>query len=173
MKEKIIEEMMKTEGRKLFNMVLRMIRQRQEAEDLFQEVFTSFYQNVDKVNPAAQKSYLYKIAYNKTLNRIKKIKRQHNFIEAKIFEPAIESEPDQTDRNQLIKSCLAQLKPVDALLIDLQFYQQKSYKEISEITGYSVGSIDSRLVRAKRKLRLILEKQGINKVQEDRLSAVL
>lgn len=173
MKEKIIEEMMKTEGRKLFNMVLRMIRQRQEAEDLFQEVFTSFYQNVDKVNPAAQKSYLYKIAYNKTLNRIKKIKRQHNLIEAKIFEPVIESEPDQTDRNQLIKSCLAQLKPVDALLIDLQFYQQKSYKEISEITGYSVGSIDSRLVRAKRKLRLILEKQGINKVQEDRLSAVL
>jgi RNA polymerase sigma-70 factor (ECF subfamily) len=173
MKEKILEEIMKREGRKLFNMVLRMVRQREEAEELLQEVFTSFYNNLDKINPPARTSYLYKIGYHKTLNRIKKMKRERNLYQTQLEKPVAGSEPDQSLRNEIIKKALSQLNPAEALLIDLQFYQKLSYKQISEITGHSVGSIDSRLVRAKRKLRGILEKMGIKNVQENKYEAVL
>lgn len=173
MEEKRLEELFKTEGRKLFNMVLRMVRQREEAEDLYQEIFTSFYQNMERVEPKAYKSYLYRTAYNMTLNRIKKLKRINSKQQSQLFEPVYHEERKPEKRNQMIKDSLAELKPAEALLIDLQFYQKKSYQEISEITGHSTGSIDSRLVRAKRKLRQILLKKGIKNVQEDQFTAVL
>jgi len=166
MKEKILKELMDSEGGKVFNMILRMVRNREDAEDLFQEVFTAFYQSLDKVQPEARKSYLYRIAYNKTLNRISARKRQLKLIEKQKVVPKIADEPDQNKRNMLIRDSLAILKPKDALMIELQYYQQKSYQEIAEITGYSVGSVDSRLVRAKKKLRMILENMGIKSLQD-------
>ncbi len=173
MKEIILEEIMSEEGRKVFNMILRMVRNREEAEDLFQEVFTAFHQNLANVQPEARKSYLYRIAYNKTLNRIKTIKRGQKFVKTQFDQPILEKEPAQEKRNALIRESLGKLKTSEAFLIELQFYQSKSYQEISEITGYSVSSVDSRLVRAKRRLREILEKMGINNLQDNQLSAVL
>lgn len=173
MKEKILKELMKSDGSKVFNMILRMIRNREDAEDLFQEVFTSFYQHLDRVSEGAEKSYLYRIAYNKTLNMISSRKREYKMIDKQKHLPVIEAEPDTKKRNEIIRESLAELKPKDALLIDLQFYQGKSYQEISEITGYSTSSVDSRLVRAKRKLRNILDKRGIKKVQDNLAESVL
>lgn len=171
-KEKILNELMKSDGSKVFNMIRRMVRNREDAEDLFQEVFTAFYQHLDNVADGAEKSYLYRVAYNKTLNRISSRKRELKLIEKQKLIPKVEEEPDQEKRNILIRDCLAQLKPKDALLIELQFYQKKSYQEISEITGYSLSSVDSRLVRAKKKLRVILEKNGIQKLQDNIETAV-
>ncbi|MCF7911143.1 MAG: RNA polymerase sigma factor [Candidatus Cloacimonetes bacterium] len=173
MKEKILEEMMKNEGKKVFNMILRMVRQRQEAEDLYQEVFTAFYHNLGKVQPVAYKSYLYRIAYNKTLNQIKSRQRDLKFMLKQFNQPGIEEDSDPEQRNIMIRESLALLKPEEALLIELQFYQGKSYQEISEITGYSESAVDSRLVRAKRKLRELLERRGINNLQEKQFAAVL
>lgn len=175
MKEKILAEVMENEGKKVFNMILRMVRQRQEAEDLFQEVFMAFYENIEKVQESALKSYLYRIAYNKTLNKIKARKRDIRFMMGQLNQPQIENEKENAieNRNKLIRESLALLKPQEALLIELQFFQGKSYREISEITGKSESAVDSRLVRAKRKLHEILESKGINKLQDNLLAAVL
>lgn len=173
MKEEILREMMKNEGSKVFNMILRMLRQREDAEDVFQEVFTSFYEHLEDVKPEARGSYLYRIAYNKTLNRIAARKRKYKMLARQKQEPQVHKEPDTEKRNRLIRDSLARLKPVDALLIELQFYQKKSYREISDITGLSMGSVDGRLVRAKRRLREILHKMGIENLQEDRAEDVI
>jgi RNA polymerase sigma-70 factor, ECF subfamily len=172
MKEKILEEMMMSEGKKVFNMILRMVRDRQDSEDLFQEVFSSFYKSLDRINPEARRSYLFRIAYNKTLNKIKKKKRQQFFSNSILKQPSIAPEPDNDQRNALIRESLAKLDPTEALLIDLQFFQNKSYREISEISGFSISAVDTRLVRAKKKLREILEKEGIKNLQDNQLSAV-
>ncbi len=173
MKEILLKKFMDEEGRKVFNMILRMVRNREETEDLFQEVFTAFHQNLANVQPEARRSYLYRIAYNKTLNRIKTIKRSHKLLQNQLNQPVLQKEPSQEKRNALIRESLGKLKATEAFLIELQFYQGKSYQEISEITGYSVSSVDSRLVRAKRKLRDLLNRSGINNLQESQLSAVL
>ena len=175
MKEKILEDLMEKEGKKVFNMILRMVRQRQEAEDLFQEVFLAFYHNIDQVQESALKSYLYRIAYNKTLNQIKARKRDLKFMMGQLNQPQIEDEKESVieKRNKLIRESLALLKPQEALLIELQFFQGKSYREISEIIGKSESAVDSRLVRAKHKLHDILKSNGINKLQDNLLAAVL
>jgi len=54
---------------------------------------------------------------------------------------------------------MAELPVKMSLLIELKIYQKKSYKEISEETGYSIKAIESQLVRAKKKLRKIIEKR--------------
>ena len=175
MKEKILEELMENEGKKVFNMILRMVRQRQEAEDLFQEVFMAFYENIEKVQESALKSYLYRIAYNKTLNKIKGRKRDLKFMMGQLNQPQVAAEKESVvgKQNKLIRESLALLKPQEALLIELQFFQGKSYREISEIIGKSESAVDSRLVRAKKKLHDILESKGINKLQDNLLAAVL
>jgi RNA polymerase sigma-70 factor (ECF subfamily) len=177
MEEEIFREYVSGEGRKVFNMILRMVRNREDAEDLFQEVYMAFYENIDRVNEKAQKSYLYRIAYNKTLNKISSRKREMKIKDIHwshaISEAECDPEPEAEERNRLIRECLGLLKPKEALLIELQFYQGKSYKEISEVTGYSTGSVDSRLVRAKKKLHDILESRGINKLQENQQEVVI
>ena len=53
----------------------------------------------------------------------------------------------------MIKKCLQQLSMEDAFIIELQFYQKMNYKEIAKTLECTVSAVDSRLVRAKRKLK--------------------
>ncbi|MDP8267118.1 MAG: sigma-70 region 4 domain-containing protein, partial [Candidatus Tenebribacter davisii] len=61
---------------------------------------------------------------------------------------------------------LSQLKPEEALIIELQFYQKMNYKQIAETLETTQSAVDSKLVRAKKKLINIINEQ--KKMQEDR-----
>ncbi|MDP8201232.1 MAG: sigma factor-like helix-turn-helix DNA-binding protein, partial [Candidatus Tenebribacter burtonii] len=65
---------------------------------------------------------------------------------------------------------LSQLKPEEALIIELQFYQKMNYKQIAETLETTQSAVDSKLVRAKKKLIKIINAQ--KKMQEDRPNIV-
>jgi len=169
MNEKNFEVLLKKEGKKVYNYLLKMLRNKEDAEDIMQETFVGFYKKMDSINEKAYKSYLFRTAYHKALNHIKKrdknSKHEVNYSEMEQFQ-SNESGSDES-KNLLVKSALAELKPQEALLIELQYFQKMSYKQIAETLETTTSAVDSKLVRVKKKLIKIINEQ--KKTQENEL----
>lgn len=158
MKKNRYENIVQKESKKLFNYLLKTLRNREDAEDIFQETFLAFYNNIDRVNPSTYKSYIFTTAYHKALNLIRKRKNNKEFAteNAENFQTKKEEKPKE--KNLIVKEALSQLTQEEALIIELQFYQKMSYKEIAKSLNTTEPAIDSKLVRTKKKLRKIIKK---------------
>ena len=74
--------------------------------------------------------------------------------------PGTEDEHLREETARTVREAMAQLPPRQALCIELYFYYDLKYSEISEITGYPVNTIKSHVFRAKRILRERLGETG-------------
>lgn len=166
------EVLIQNEGKKVYNYLLKILRNKEDAEDILQETFIAFHKKMSLVKESSYKSYLFRTAYHKALNLIKKRNAKNklvtNYHEMEHFsEKTIEN---SEQKNELVKDALSQLKPEEAILIELQFYQKMNYKQMAEILETTQSAVDSKLVRAKKKLIKIINEQ--KKMQENRPSIV-
>ncbi len=152
---------------KIYNYLLKFTRQKEDAEDILQEVFIKFMDKRDNINEGAYESYLYRSAHNQAINYLKKKKTEKKSIQKlEIEESIMDEDPEEAGNSLRLKNAFKQLNPKHLLVLDLQYYQKKSYKEIAEIMQTTPSAIDSMLVRAKRELRKII-------LQESRSDSVL
>lgn len=146
---------------KLFNYVLKFVRQREDAEDVLQSVFIAFYDKMEGIDSDKISPYLYRACHNNSLDYLKKRKREISFPNLDFNNIAdLGSEEKENLYKDIIKYALAEIPAKMSLLIELKIYQKKSYKEISEETGFTIKAIESQLVRAKKRLRKIIEKKA-------------
>ncbi|MCD6177219.1 MAG: RNA polymerase sigma factor [Candidatus Cloacimonetes bacterium] len=166
------EVLLQNESKKLYNYLLKILRNKEDAEDILQETFIAFHKKMNSVKESSYKSYLFRTAYHKALNLIKKRNAKNklvtNYQEMEHFED--KQSKNNQQQKELIKDALSQLKPEEALLIELQFYQKMNYKQIAETLETTQSAVDSKLVRAKKKLIKIINEQ--KKMQENNLSIV-
>lgn len=153
------EEFLKTNEQRIYRYLVSLLGNETDAQDLMQMVFIAFYEHIDRIEEVTAVSYVYKIAYNKSMTFIK---QRNRFISAdpKSFEylrdkPQAEPKPDY----QPLLEAIRDLPPRLASVIQLQYYEKLSYKEISTQLGISVKAVESLLVRAKKILRKKLMKE--------------
>lgn len=154
----------------------RMLSDREEALDIAQEVFLSAYRNLDGFRGESSLStWLMKIAANRCLNRIRqrtsRSAREISWPEPATsgdptFEPSApeEGRPDRIAENREAGKVLEQaLQRIDAesrrlmLLSDVEGF---TYEEVAAMAGIPVGTVKSRLHRARTALRKILAPAG-------------
>ena len=157
------ESILRKENKKIFNYLLKILRNREDAEDILQETFVAFYQKMETVNEEAMLSYIYRTAHNKALNLIKKRKRKldTNYSEMEHI-PEDDKDKQEYKKSKLVRRAFKLLPEKYSILLEMQFYQKMSYKEISEIMEISERAVDSRLVRAKKKLKKIISQEMKN-----------
>ena len=176
--ERAFQEMVHTYQDRIFGLVYRMIGNRQEAEDIAQEVFISVHRGIANYRGEGRfYTWLYRIASNTCKNRIKYLKGRNFHRASDIDEtPAAHTQgdagpvhplqsvvpgPEATvvgDRlERAIQAEIAQLEPEHRLLIVLRDIQGLSYAEIITITGLQEGTLKSRLHRARLALKVRLE----------------
>lgn len=159
------ENLLDKEGKKVFNYLRKILRNNEDAEDILQETFISLYKRIDFIKEEAIETYLYRTAYHKALNLIRKRKTYSKFnINISSMENIEQVEKKEEADNSDINNALAELSVEYATLIELKYYQNKSYKEIAEILDLTVSAVDSRLVRAKKKLKKIIIKRSKKKL---------
>jgi len=166
------EVVLHNESKKIYNYLLKMLRNKEDAEDILQETFIAFHKKMNSVKESSYRSYLFRTAYNKALNFIKKRDTKNKLVTNYNEMEHFEDRPTESSENQneLINNALAQLKPNEALLIELQYYQKMSYKQIAEVLETTPSAVDSKLVRAKKKLMKIITEQ--KKTQENKPTIV-
>ena len=167
------EDILRSENKKIFNYLLKILRNKEDAEDILQETFLAFYKKMDVVSDDTYISYLYRAAHNKALNHIKKKKRNNKFSTnySEMEHLAGEDIDNSFDelKNDTVRKAITKLAPKYSLLLELQFYQKMSYKEIAERLDITIGAVDSKLVRAKKKLKkIIMQDSEQNGVFKDR-----
>lgn len=164
------EKLMREKGNKIYYFLLKMLRNTEDAEDIMQETFLAFYQKVDNVKTGFYEAYLFRTAYNKALNKIKKRKKGYEVKEENLdqLEISLIKENNSEKRNYgFVKNLIENLPKNQKAALILQFYNKKSYKEIAEIMQTSTSAVDALLVRAKRKLKKMIvatknQKKGVN-----------
>lgn len=148
----------------IFRAALRMLNDRNEAEDITQSTFVKAYENLGSYDPRYKFfSWLYRIGINESINALK---QRHAHEELTESVAAGGKGPDElyADRELEgnIKSCLMMLKPEYRTVLVLNHYQELSYQEISSVLDIPVKTVKSRLFTARQMLREIVLKRKVS-----------
>lgn len=149
----------------VFTLALKMLNNREEAEEIAQDTFIKVYNSLNKFKGESKFStWIYKVTYNTCLDALKKKKKQQNvtYIEdfsehqTKTLENILDS-IDEKERNQAIQDCLEELPSDEAFLLTLYYFDDQSIEEIAKVMNISTSNIKVKLFRTRKKLASILK----------------
>lgn len=133
-----------------------------EAEDLMQETFARVFRALPRFKPderASLSTWILTIAYRLTLNAIRR--RKFKFVQISEAELAAPGCADEELHQKLIEQVLVntvlQLPPDFRAVFLLSDYHDLTYDQIASVVGTRVGTVKSRLFRARREVRKALE----------------
>jgi len=149
----------------VYRIAMRMLRDRRDAEDASQEVFMRVYRSIESHDPTRPIApWISKITYNVCLKRISK----KSGVEKKEFalstdnpaeEISLNTPETQLTKKQMantIEKALDRISAQDRALIAMRYSEGFTDSEIAESTDMPVGTVKTRLHRARGKLRKIL-----------------
>ena len=153
----------------VFTLVMRHVNNREQAEELAQDVFVKAYKYLaDFKGHSKFSTWLYTIVHTTCLSHLRKKTDTAIFPGDDILFAAADSrntgEPaahrlEQRTQQQLLELSIRQLPDTDAELITLFYQAEQSIEEIAMITGLTPGNVKVRLLRARQKLKGILEQR--------------
>jgi len=156
---------------KVLNTCFRFLNNKEDAEDLAQEVFLTVYRSIgDFRGDSKLSSWIYRIAVTRSLdayrkkNRKKRFAKMQRLIGLKENDDALQisdthtpsTELEDKERAAILQQALNGLPENQRTVIMLNKYEGFSHKEIADIMGTSVSSVESLMHRGKQKLRTAL-----------------
>ena len=144
----------------MYNTCCRMMNSQSEAEDMLQEAFTEAFMKLHTFRyESAFGAWLKRIVVNKCLNEIKKRKTDLNFVEdLTIYKDKKDDEDFNTGLNvNDIKKAMEQLPNGSRMIFSLYLLEGYDHREIAQILNVSESNSKSQYMRAKRKIKEILE----------------
>ncbi|MGB4439864.1 MAG: sigma-70 family RNA polymerase sigma factor [Sedimentibacter sp.] len=168
------EELIKDYKKTAYNIALRVLQNVEDAEDASQEALIKVYKSIQNFNMQSSfKTWMYRIVVNtcidfkrkKSINAVS-IDENIDLGGNKEFQREIADDSNNPDalveqnfNNKLIKDALNKLEDDFKTIIILRDIQGFSYSEISEILSCNLGTVKSRLNRARKNLKDILENE--------------
>lgn len=158
---------------KVFSTCISFVPNKEDAEDIAQEVFVEVFNSIKKFKGDSKLStWIYRITTNKCLEFIRKknAKKRFAFLQSlfgndipldktpyftEMNHPGIVLE--NKEKSETLFRAINQLPEAQKVVFTLNKVEGMSYKDISEITNKSVSSIESLLFRAKKNLQQLLE----------------
>ena len=138
----------------------RILRDTNAAQDVVQEAFIRLFRNwKETLEPSSQlSSWLYRVTHNCAVDYLRKQTRRRNLHQRHAEEQAGHVPPDRGRGFRISESAERAARALKTLslreqqLVILKVYEEKTYREIAEITGLSVGNVGYILHHAMKKL---------------------
>lgn len=166
------EDIVRRYGDRLLGYLMRMSRDRQQAEDYFQETFRRVHEKAGTFEGRSSfKSWLYKIAGNVAIDGMRKVNREpqmtslttnreDNNPEYLEVSRAVASPPQddpyeaavRTEQAGQVRQAIEELPERQRATLVLAYYQGLSYREVAEVLGCSLGTVKTQMYRALRAL---------------------
>lgn len=151
----------------IFNLLYKMVRNKEETEDLVQEAFIKAFRALPSFNEEyAFSTWLYKIAINNCIDHMRK-KRLKTYsmdkpVQSKDGEvdrefPDTSMSPDKQvlheERTNIIEAAIDELPENYKIAIILRHSEEKAYEEIADILNIPLGTVKARIFRAREMLK--------------------
>jgi len=150
---------------RLFHSVQRLLKSSEEAQEVCQEAFLQSYQKLGEFEGRSSfYSWLFRIAYNLSMNRLRRFSPQIDSIEARRegaglepADPRQASQPDErmlsAERQAVVGRALDSLPDDFRTVLVLKEIEGLKYEQIADLVDVPVGTVRSRLHRAREELR--------------------
>lgn len=158
------EEAVQTQFDRVFRLAYRLSGNRQDAEDITQEVFLKVFRSLSTLKPGSIEGWLHRITTNVFLDQVRRQKRIR-------MDPMGQTDTGFADRSELtnpqrhfeyqnlssdVQAALNELKIQYRVVVVLCDIEGLSYEEIAQTLGIKLGTVRSRIHRARAKLRVSL-----------------
>jgi RNA polymerase sigma-70 factor (ECF subfamily) len=139
-----------------------LIRDEDKAVDAVQESFIKAFINLRSFDPKKKfSSWIYRIVHNEVLNAVKKYQKEVPFPDG--FDRAsgedIEKEFERREAAGMVEKCLGEMPLIYSEPLALYYIDEKSYEEISDILRLPMGTVATRLSRAKVLMKNLCQKK--------------
>lgn len=156
---------------RLYPMVLRLVGSHEDALDVLQDAFVRGFEKLGQYRGGSSfYTWIYRIAVNLAMNRLRKRRFRRVFsllsplAAGPAHDPADESPAgvpsyalERAEREALVEAALNALEPDHRAVVVLKDFEGRRYEEIGEMLGIPVGTVRSRLHRARQHLRRRLQ----------------
>ena len=159
----------------VFTIAVRIVKNKEDAEELAQDVFIKAFEALSTFKKQSKFStWLYRIAFNMAVSKIRKKKLETSNLGSEIIEnfsideivPDLQELSDEEQKN-CVEKALKSLPYEENIIITLFYYDDKSIEEISEITNLSASNVKVKLHRIRKKLYSIIQKVIIKEYDND------
>lgn len=148
-----------------YNLARFLMRNEQDAEDVVQEAALRAFRFFENFRGENSRAWFLKIVRNTSFTVLKKNRPEEMNV---VFDEELHGAPaapmeaslalDRAQDRQTVRAAIEQLPPEFREAITLRELEGASYKEIADVTGVPIGTVMSRLARARRQLQMILSK---------------
>ena len=151
---------------RLFASMIQVTGSPEEAEEVVQEAFIRAFLKLDTFQRNSQFfTWLYRIAFNSALTRKRRNRarvsldhcRENNGREVTGTADAVDEPMLRQERVNLVRAAIQILSEDHRTILVLREMQERSYEDIAEILEISIGTVRSRLSRARNQLKVTLE----------------
>lgn len=157
----------------IFYMLVRMVKNKDDAEDLTLMTFGKAFRYLDKYTPKyAFSTWLYRIALNNSIDFLRMKNNMPQYFEEDLYTSNTTSIVDQSEDNmqrtpeeeiidkqrlQLLRAAVSELPEKYRKVIELRYYEDLAYEEISERLGLSLSNVKIQIMRAKQMLAQLMQ----------------
>ena len=161
-------ELMRLYRDSIYYMLMRMVKNKDDAEDLTLMTFGKAFRYLDKYTPQyAFSTWLYRIALNNSIDVLRVKNNMPQYFEEDLYTSSTTSIIDQSEDNlqrtpedevidkqrlQLLRAAVAELPERYRRVIELRYYEDLAYEEIAERLGLTLSNVKIQILRAKNML---------------------
>jgi len=157
----------------IYYMLIRMVKNKDDAEDLTLMTFGKAFRYLDKYTPKyAFSTWLYRIALNNSIDFMRVKNNMPQYFEEDLYTSNTTSMVDQSEDNmqrtpeeevidkqrlQLLRAAVSELPDKYRKVIELRYYEDLAYEDIAERLGLSLSNVKIQIMRAKQMLTQLMQ----------------
>ena len=150
----------------VYGVALKYLKRPEDAQDAVMQLFEELVVKIKEVEIQSFKAWLYTCIRNNCLMEIRKrsknlsVSLDDSFMEfCDDFHLTVVSESE--NREESLRECVESLPEKQRISVKYFFFNELSYKEVEERTGFSLKMVKSFIQNGKRNLKLCLERKGV------------
>ncbi len=164
-KDSAFRELVNQSKKNLYFQIRRLVLSHEDTNDVLQNVYIKIYRSIEKFKEKSKLStWIYRIAYNESINFLKSKEKKYFFSSEIMYNTMINNlrQDPYFDGDELdikLQEIIAKLPPKQKLVFQMKYYQNKKFKDISQILGTSIGALKTSYHLAKNKIKKEISNQ--------------
>ena len=157
------QQLFTTYGPAVYRMIQRIVPCREDAEEVYQDVFVKALNSIERFSPqqASLATWLKSIAYHESLNFVRGKKPPIVYMDDNRLDIDAMEEPDEAPQNeqtiQQLEQALTELPPHEQTVVSMFYYDEMSLADIAFVIGSNPSTVGSQLSRIRKKLYRIIK----------------